>query len=188
MRQILALGGYSVNIEEMAAFYYFKNLPSEKLPNLAFDILISGVESESLFILASETDKYMSNLGPIFDKCLEELGLDALTKEQHSLTAIRYYAKKLFLNEIDTLEFGYQAGCICGHFIKKTIDDSDKVRIHYESVPPIIEQISNYTQAYHDSYDDYQKFEDWEGYKFKCIQNINNLAKEVLSDTVIREV
>ena len=164
----------------MAAFYYFGKLPSENLPNLAVDILMNGIESESLYLLGSEIDTSMSNVGPIFEKCLEELNLDSLSKEKHALTASKYYAKKMFLGDIDTLGFGYEVGCIVTHFSKKTVSDSDTVYTSYKSAPQIIDQISNHTQAYHDSYDDYQKFEDWEGYKSKCIQNIISLAKELL--------
>jgi hypothetical protein len=78
-----------------AAFWQLELLPSEQLPTIAVSALENGYDSPSLRILAGETERIASTVGPLFVKALHELGIAIPDPASARMTVARYYARKI---------------------------------------------------------------------------------------------
>jgi hypothetical protein len=68
--------------ENAIALYVLELLPSSLLPKLAENWLIQELDSPSLRILAGENNPIMSDVGPLFEKSLLELGIPKPEKSE----------------------------------------------------------------------------------------------------------
>lgn len=165
-----------MNIEEAAAFYYFNKLPCEYLPEIAVNALVNGIESDSLYLLASETNITMSNLGPLFEKCLIELNLENATKEEQSIISSKYYAKELLAEKIDAEQFGFKVGSLLKFF-----EVRDGLKVKYESAPKNLIEIYNHALWHDECATEYGYPKDWKAFRVECVENIINLATKLVN-------
>jgi hypothetical protein len=150
-----------MNIEQASAFYYFDCIASETLPDVAMQSLLDGLESESLILLASETDRVMSTVGPLFELCLKELGLNGRTKEQHSIEAAKYYAAIFLSGEMDAETLGFKVGGVA----------------NYESAPEILKEIYMNAVWHDECATEYGYSPDFMATRNECVKRITELAK-----------
>jgi len=149
-----------MNIKQAASFYYFNMISSEKLPEIAMNALLEGMESESLLLLASETDKIMSTVGPLFDQCLIELGLDTKSRIDHSIEASKYYAQQLISGDIRPDEFGFKVGKVT----------------EYEFPPKILSDIYQNAQWHDECATEFGYPKDYKKTRAECEARITELA------------
>jgi hypothetical protein len=84
-----------LDLREVAAFWQLELLPSEDLPTIAISALGKGYDCLSLRILAGETEKIASTVGPLFVKALQELGISLPDVASAQMTVARFYARKI---------------------------------------------------------------------------------------------
>lgn len=84
-----------LDLHEAAAFWQLELLPSEDLPEIAVSALENGCDSPSLRILAGETKRIASTVGPLFVKALHELGISLPEVASAQMTVARFYARKI---------------------------------------------------------------------------------------------
>lgn len=84
---------------------YVLNESDVSLPEFAYDAMLSGLESESLSILASMTnlDNFFERK-EYFEKSLNELGLKLPQKRDAAITLLKYYLSELINNPNDCYE------------------------------------------------------------------------------------
>lgn len=85
-------------------------LRSEELPIVAGEWLSKGLDSASLRLLAGETSPIMSDAGPLFEKCLAELGFVAPNKNEALLALAKHCAQEIVDGNVTPYE---GAGRIC---------------------------------------------------------------------------
>jgi hypothetical protein len=90
--------------ENAIALYVLELLPSSLLPKLAENWLIQELDSPSLRILAGEKNPIMSDVGPLFEKSLLELGIPKPEKSQAVLISLKYYLELISEGELAPYE------------------------------------------------------------------------------------
>ncbi|MGY8818965.1 MAG: hypothetical protein ACKVLM_06125 [Pseudomonadales bacterium] len=150
-----------MNIEQASAFYYFESIHGEALIDVAMQSLLDGLESEHLILLASETDKSMSTVAPLFEACLRELGLDDKTREQHSIEAAKYYAAQFLSGEMNAESFGFKVGALA----------------NYESAPEILKEIYKNAVWHDECATEYGYAENYIATRKECEARITELGK-----------
>jgi hypothetical protein len=93
-----------MNIKEAINYYVLNKLEIFELPEIATQALVDGYDSESLRILAGETNPSMSNSLSLFEKVLKELKITIPTKDQARLNLINDYAKCILEDDLDPNE------------------------------------------------------------------------------------
>ena len=93
-----------MNIKEAIAYWKLDMLGSEEIPKVAVSALESGMDSECLRELASETELEMSNLGPLFKQCIKSLKINIPTEQEAVYEIARYLSKKIISKELTPYE------------------------------------------------------------------------------------
>jgi len=70
-------------------------LPSEQLPDVATDWLVSGLDSPSLRELAGLGSPVMSEAAPLFERALSELEIAVPTKHEALMSLARHHARQI---------------------------------------------------------------------------------------------
>jgi len=70
-------------------------LPSEQLPEVATDWLVSGLDSPSLCELAGLGSTVMSEAGPLFERALAELKITVPSEDEALMSLARHYARQI---------------------------------------------------------------------------------------------
>lgn len=153
-----------MNIEQASAFYYFESIYGETLIDVAMQSLLDGLESEHLVLLASETDKAMATVAPLFEACLRELGLNGRTREQHSLEAAKFYAAQFLSGDMDAESFGFKVGAVA----------------NYESAPEILKEIYRNAIWHDECATEYGYAEDYTATRSECEKRITELGERVM--------
>lgn len=78
-----------------AAHYVLGRVSSDQLPRFAADWLNDGLDSPALRRLAGEESPIMSEVAPIFEKALKELGISIPKKSSALQLLARDYAEKI---------------------------------------------------------------------------------------------
>jgi hypothetical protein len=81
--------------DHILALWTLGRLPSEDLPKLACAWLADGLDSRTLRELGGVCAPTMSEVGPLFDLALRELGIDPPKKEDALWFLARYHAKRI---------------------------------------------------------------------------------------------
>ncbi|MFT5250786.1 MAG: hypothetical protein ACI93P_002529 [bacterium] len=85
---------------------YVLNESHESLPNLAYDAMLNGYESESMTILAGMTvQDSMSERIQYFQKGLDELGLKLPQKREAAITLLKHYLTEIIDNPNNSYEY-----------------------------------------------------------------------------------
>jgi hypothetical protein len=113
----------SMNLKDAAKFWTFYPLPSEQLPEIAFDALAEGYDSPSLRALAGVTNPIMSEVEPLFRKALEELGIPIPDYSDSGKSVALYYAKAILSGDVSPYE---------GARTLWNLYNDDRVEIHNE--------------------------------------------------------
>ena len=84
-----------MNPQVIAARWALGRIYSEQLPQIALQWLEDGFDSPTLRILAGETNPIMSEVGPIFERVLEELNIAVPTSAEYVLHLVREVAQNI---------------------------------------------------------------------------------------------
>lgn len=87
-----------------AARHRLDLLPSSELPVLAISVLEAGCDSPSLRELAGELHPTWADTGPLFERVLQELGIQFLRREDSAETVARFYAQQILAGEFTPCE------------------------------------------------------------------------------------
>ena len=83
---------------------HFDLLPSSELPQLAMSALEAGLDSPSLRHLAGELHPTWADSGPLFERVLNDFGIDTLSRPQAGHALARYYAEQIVSGTISPYE------------------------------------------------------------------------------------
>jgi hypothetical protein len=78
-----------------AALWSLNNLGSGQLPEIASVWLENGFSSPTLIILASESQPIMSEVGPMFERVLQELNIDIPTQREATILLSKIIAQEI---------------------------------------------------------------------------------------------
>jgi hypothetical protein len=84
-----------MNIDIINARWILDLLPSEEIPGFATEALTEGLDTPSLRILAGFNNPILSEIGPIFEKALHELGVINYSRQEAALLLAHFYAKQI---------------------------------------------------------------------------------------------
>src|SRR5262245_61309863 len=94
----------SLSLKRMLALWTLGLIGSEELPSIAAEVLAEGLESRSLVRLAGLTTQEIADADSLFQKSLNELGVEQMTTNE----ALRLYAvfvsKRIVNREISPLQ------------------------------------------------------------------------------------
>lgn len=93
----------SRSLEIEAARYRIGLSTSRDLVQAATDALVAGKNSPTLRMLASELDPQMSDVGPMFERSLEELGSETPTSEDAAWILLRHLIGRIADGEVDPI-------------------------------------------------------------------------------------
>ncbi len=144
----------SVTPKTAIALWALGRIPSEQLPIIAYQWLEAGWDSPTLRILAGERNSIMSEVGPMFEAVLEELGFVVPALDNVVAYLARESAQKIVDGtvspydgacEIEQLAFEYseaEDGSIASEFAFLTLEYEEfALEIHIEYSDEDREQI-----------------------------------------------
>jgi hypothetical protein len=88
---------------QASSFYALELLSSSRLPELATSWLADGLDSPALRVLAGERDAPMSDLAPLFESALEELGVPFPERYEATLQVLRFWLERIVDESIDPM-------------------------------------------------------------------------------------
>lgn len=92
--------GMLTALKTEAARYHLGVTTSKDLVRVAEASVLSGVESPSLILLAAETDPLMADVGPLFEKALEEVSIQIPKTDDACWVVIQYHLKRIANGEV----------------------------------------------------------------------------------------
>ena len=113
--------------EKAAAFYRVGYLWSERLPQLACDWLAAGSDSPSLRVLAGETSPIMSEVGPLFELTLKELGVSMPTELGALFVVAKSYCKAILNGNMTP----YEGANVVWKDITDRLDNASQLMRHF---------------------------------------------------------
>lgn len=93
----------SRSLEVEAARYRIGVSTGRGLVQAAVDAMVAGADSPTLVQLASEPDPQMSDVGPMFERSLEELCLEMPTSEDAAWILLRHLIGRIADGEVDPI-------------------------------------------------------------------------------------
>lgn len=87
--------GTHMNRPLTVALWVLRRLPSEQIPQMATNWLAAGLDSPSLRQLAAVSEPVMSDVGPVFERALTELGIVTPKKQEALMYLARHYAQQI---------------------------------------------------------------------------------------------
>ena len=93
-----------LDLSDAAAFWQLELLFERRPPPIAANALEKGLDSPSLRILAGETEKVASIVGPLFLAALRELGIPLPDPASAQMIAARFYARKIVNGSLSPYE------------------------------------------------------------------------------------
>jgi hypothetical protein len=91
-----------INLAEI--YWKLEMIPPEKLPEIATDLLILGIESHSLCVLAGLSASKVYEAADLFNQALVELGRPAFTKREAMLKYTKIMSNRIVQGEISAYE------------------------------------------------------------------------------------
>lgn len=79
-------------------------VPSERAPAIALQALEGGLDTPTLRVLAGESNPRLSEVGPLFDRALGELGCTPLTREAAGEIITMRWARSIVRGEVSAYE------------------------------------------------------------------------------------
>ena len=159
-----------MDIKLAIAYWKLGNLPSEDLPKIAMQALESGLDSQSLRVLAGEQNKEMSTLSPLFEKCVKELNIPVPTNKESVFIIARHYAQQITSSKINPI-VGAEAIISEAYHMSDNEDDCDNLLV-----------FSGLSSEYYDFNDDVNiKFYG----KEKCKDIQEKLSSDVINEAKI---
>jgi hypothetical protein len=142
-------------------------LRSAEVPALAAEMLAAGVDSPSLRVLAGITQPVMSDVGPVFERAMRELGLAPLEKQQALRVLTCHYAEMIVSGAIEP----YEGAVLIWNDLSHEYEPFEEVSIFVG----LASQIDDYRQMALSKPDPYAGFVD------ACVQDIRVAAREYLA-------
>jgi hypothetical protein len=121
-------------IEAYSAFILEK-LTSDEIVKLSCQWIEEGYESETLNVLAGEIDPIMSNVAPLFEKVMNELGIHRLSRLNSALILRDHYLKKMVTDKENVVKYSENIYWNIHHEIEEEYPDKaylgDNIEIEY---------------------------------------------------------
>ena len=113
-----------MDLELAAAYWSLGQLASDKLPEIATDALVRGLDSYSLRILSGERDPILAEVGPRFEKSLSELGIAIPGPYEAGMKIAHHYARSIVSGVIAP----YEGAKIIWHEVFWELDGPEELR------------------------------------------------------------
>jgi hypothetical protein len=141
-------------------------LQSGALPDVAAELLEAGQDTPSLRVLAGSVQPVMSDVGPVFEHALRELGLAPLDKQQALRVLMRRHAHAILSGEVEP----YEGARLIWDDISHEYEPFDEISAFVGAAS----QIEDYRQMALSRPDPYL------GYIEACTRDIQDAAREYL--------
>ncbi len=137
-----------------------------RLPAIAVELLVAGRDTPSVRLLAGSVQPIMSEVGPLFERALRELGLAPLGKQQALRVVARHHAHAILSEEVEP----YDGARLIWDEISHEYEPFDEI----SAFVGLASQIDDYRQMALSSPDPYL------GYIEACTRDIQAAAREYL--------
>jgi hypothetical protein len=154
-------------VDVARARFALGTLQSDALPTLAAQLLGGGLDSPSLRALAGYTHPTMSEVGPLFERAMSELGFPPLQKQAALRLLARHYAHKILTGEVEP----YQGATLIWKDLAAEYEPFEEI----STFVGLAAQIDDYRQMALSHPDPYQSYIE------ACYRDITSAAHEYLN-------
>jgi hypothetical protein len=102
-----------MNLTAIRALWQMGHLPSERLPQLATDLLIAGRDSRALRLLAGLISPTAADADPLLNQALSDLGVPQLVREEACGAAARELASQALAGVLRPYAAASSLGGLC---------------------------------------------------------------------------
>lgn len=132
-----------LSVEEAASFHVMGLLTARDLVEVAVRALVEERESESLSILAGETNPDMFVVGPLFERCLKELSIEKQRHVEARLSVVHNYARDICEGGLSP----YDGAKAIWPLVSDFLDSSSYLMRSFIGFASNIEDIEDWTEA-----------------------------------------
>ncbi len=94
----------SEDLQLVQARWVLGHISSAVVPKIALEALEAGFDTPALRVLAGEVRPIASDVGPVFERAFQELGLGTLTRESAGRVIARWWARSIIRGDATPYE------------------------------------------------------------------------------------